>query len=93
MWLHDYAFFRVLMAENDDSPAWNRWPAQFQSMERARNWLSDLPQDRQTAIRDRQKFFCYVQWIAYHQWREIKSHRRSAGHRADGRYSIWRELS
>src|SRR6266516_3234844 len=25
-WLHDYAFFRVLMEENDDSPAWNRWP-------------------------------------------------------------------
>ncbi len=31
-WLRDYAFFRVLMEENDDSPAWNRWPAQHQSM-------------------------------------------------------------
>ena len=29
-WLRDYAFFRVLMEENDDSPTWNRWPAQFQ---------------------------------------------------------------
>ena len=37
MWLHDYALFRVLMEVNDDSPTWNRWPAQFQSMERARN--------------------------------------------------------
>src|SRR5205809_4832215 len=74
MWLHDYAFFRVLMEENDDSPTWNRWPAKFQSMERARNWLSDLPQDRQTAIKDRQDFFSYVQWIAYHQWRETKSY-------------------
>jgi len=36
MWLPDYAFFRVLMEENDDSPTWNRWPAQFQSLERAR---------------------------------------------------------
>src|SRR6266550_4781438 len=77
MWLHDYALFRVLMEENDDSPTWNRWPAQFQSMDRARNWLSDLPQDRQTAIRDRQNFFCYVQWIAYQQWREIKSYAES----------------
>src|SRR5204862_3271465 len=48
MWLHDYAFFRLLMEMNDDSPTWNRWPAQFQSIERARNWLSDLSRDQQT---------------------------------------------
>src|SRR5437764_12721125 len=77
MWLHDYALFRVLMEVNDDSPTWNRWPAQFQSIERARNWLSDLPQDQQTVIRDRQNFFGYVQWIAYQQWREIKSYAES----------------
>src|SRR6266496_903102 len=59
-WLRDYAFFRVLMDENEDSAAWNRWPAQHQSIDRARNWLSDLPQNRQTTIRDRQNFFCYV---------------------------------
>ena len=78
-WLADYAFFRVLMEENDDSPAWNRWPAQHQSIERARIWLRDLPQDRQSAINDRQNFFCYVQWIAHQQWREIKSYAEERG--------------
>jgi 4-alpha-glucanotransferase len=78
-WLHNYTFFRVLMEENDDSPAWNRWPAQQQSMERARIWLRDLPPDRQTAITERQKFFCYVQWIAHQQWREIKSYAEGRG--------------
>ena len=78
-WLADYAFFRVLMEENDDSPAWNRWPAQHQSIERARIWLRDLPQDRQSVIRDRQNFFCYVQWIAHQQWREIKSYAEERG--------------
>jgi 4-alpha-glucanotransferase len=73
-WLHDYAFFRVLMEENDDSPAWNRWPVQQQSRERARNWLRDLPQERQAALMRRQNFFSYVQWIAHQQWREIKSY-------------------
>jgi 4-alpha-glucanotransferase len=73
-WLHDYAFFRVLMEKNDDSPAWNRWPVQHQSIQRARTWLHDLPQDQQAAITDRQNFFCYVQWIAHQQWREIKSY-------------------
>jgi 4-alpha-glucanotransferase len=73
-WLHDYALYRVLMEENDDSPAWSRWPAQHRSIGRARSWLHDLPQHRQTALKDRQNFFCYVQWIAHQQWREIKSY-------------------
>jgi 4-alpha-glucanotransferase len=78
-WLHSYAFFRVLMEENNDSAAWNRWPAQHQSLERARSWLRDRPQDRQGAITDRQNFFCYVQWIAHQQWREIKSYAEDRG--------------
>jgi len=78
-WLQDYAFFRVLMEQNDDNAAWNRWPAQHQSMERARTWLRDLPQDQQAAITNRQNFFCYVQWIAHQQWREIKSYAEERG--------------
>jgi len=73
-WLQDYALFRVLMEENDNSAAWNRWPAQLQSIERARSWLHDLPGDRQVALAIRQEFFCYVQWIAHQQWRAIKSY-------------------
>jgi 4-alpha-glucanotransferase len=78
-WLWDYAFFRVLMEENDDSAAWNRWPAQHQSIERARSWLRALPRDRQAALTTRQEFFCYVQWIAHEQWRAIKSHAEQRG--------------
>jgi 4-alpha-glucanotransferase len=78
-WLRDYAFFRILMEENDDSAAWNRWPAQHQSMERARTWVRGLPQDRQAAIANRQNFFSYVQWIAYQQWRAIKSYAEERG--------------
>src|SRR5262245_4836821 len=73
-WLRDYAFFRVLMEENEDSVAWNRWPAQHQSIEGARNWLRDLPQDRQAGLVAHQNFFCYVQWVAHQQWRLIKSY-------------------
>jgi len=73
-WLSDYALFRVLMEENDDSTAWARWPAQHQSTERARNWLHGLPEDRQAVLRGRREFFCYVQWIAQEQWRAIKSY-------------------
>ena len=78
-WLRDYAFFRVLMEENEDSAAWNRWPAQHQSIERARNWLRGLPQDRQAGLASRQDFFRYVQWIAHQQWRAIKSYAEERG--------------
>jgi 4-alpha-glucanotransferase len=78
-WLDDYAFFRVLMEKNDDSPAWNRWPVQHQSIQRARMWLHNLPPDQQAALRDRQHFFCYVQWVAHQQWREIKSYAEGRG--------------
>ena len=78
-WLRDYAFFRVLMEENEDSVAWNRWPAQHQSIEGARNWLRDLPQDRQAGLVAHQNFFCYVQWVAHQQWRLIKSYAEERG--------------
>jgi 4-alpha-glucanotransferase len=78
-WLRDYAFFRALMEENEDSAAWNRWPAQHQSIERARNWLRSLPQDRQAGLAARQNFFCYAQWIAHQQWRAIKSYAEERG--------------
>ena len=51
-WLRDYAFFRVLMEANDDNAAWNRWPAEHQTAETARNWLQGLPRDRQAASVD-----------------------------------------
>ncbi len=78
-WLRDYAFFRVLMEENEDSAAWNRWPAQHQSIERARDWLRGQPEDRQAGLATRKKFFCYVQWMAHQQWRAIKSYAEQRG--------------
>jgi 4-alpha-glucanotransferase len=78
-WLHDYALFRVLIEENDGSAAWNQWPSQHQSTETARNWMRSLPQDKQALLTKRGDFFCYVQWIADHQWRNIKAHAEQRG--------------
>jgi 4-alpha-glucanotransferase len=78
-WLSDYAFFRVLMEANDDSAAWNRWQPQHQTIEKARTWLHDLPQERQAVLRRRAEFFCYVQWIAHQQWCGIKSYAEERG--------------
>src|SRR5438034_2569985 len=78
-WLRDYGLFRVLMEENDDNAAWNRWQPQHQTIEKARGWLRDRPHDRQAALARRESFFCYVQWIADQQWRALKMYAEERG--------------
>jgi 4-alpha-glucanotransferase len=78
-WLRDYGLFRVLMEENDDNAAWNRWQPQHQTIEKARGWLRDLPHDRRAALTRRESFFCYVQWIAHQQWRAVKMYAEERG--------------
>jgi len=78
-WLHDYALFRVLMEQNKGSAAWDQWPPQHQTIESARNWLRDLSQEKQPAVTRRLDFFCYVQWIAHQQWRDVKAHAEQRG--------------
>jgi 4-alpha-glucanotransferase len=78
-WLRDYAFFRVLIEENDGSVAWDRWPAQHRTMETASAWLRDLSHNKQAALIRRGDFFCYVQWIAHQQWRDVKAHAEQRG--------------
>ena len=78
-WLHDYALFRVLVEENKSSAAWDQWPPQHQNTEIARNWIGDLPHNRHASLAGRGDFFCYVQWIAHEQWRDIKAHAEQRG--------------
>jgi 4-alpha-glucanotransferase len=78
-WLHDYALFRVLIEENNGSAAWDHWPSQHQNTEIARNWIRNLPPEKQAKLTRRGDFFCYVQWIADQQWRGIKAHAEQRG--------------
>lgn len=78
-WLQDYALFRVLIEENNGSAAWHRWLSQHQSTEGARNWIRNLPPDEQASLTRRRDFFCYVQWIADQQWRDIKAYAEQRG--------------
>ncbi|HKS04424.1 MAG TPA: 4-alpha-glucanotransferase, partial [Chthoniobacterales bacterium] len=78
-WLHDYALFRVLIEENNGSAAWDRWPSQHQNTESARNWIRDLPSEKQATLTGRGNFFRYVQWIADQQWRDVKAYAEQRG--------------
>jgi 4-alpha-glucanotransferase len=73
IWLDDYALFRALMEENDESAAWDKWKREHRTLKSARAWLASLTEDRQSHFASRQNFFRYVQWIAHEQWREAAS--------------------
>src|SRR4029077_13167136 len=59
--------------------AGDQGPPQHQTVESARNWLRDLPLAKQPAVTRRLDFFCYVQWIADQQWRDVKAHAEQRG--------------
>ncbi len=73
-WLADYAFFRVLMEENGNLPAWDRWPPAHQTPACARAWLLSLSEKQRGKLLRKQLFFMYVQWLAFAQWQALKSY-------------------
>ncbi len=73
-WLSDYTLFRVLMEENGNTPAWDRWQPEHRGPRRARTWLLSLPERRRDDLMQHQLFFAYVQWIAFSQWQAVKAY-------------------
>jgi 4-alpha-glucanotransferase len=73
-WLGDYVLFRMLMEENENSPAWDHWKREHQTPEAAREWLAGIPEKRREKLERKQLFFAYVQWLAFSQWEAIKAY-------------------
>ena len=73
-WLADYALFRLLVEENGGIPAWDGWAPEHRSPDRARNWLESLPEKGREALRRKEYFFMYVQWLAFGQWQALKAY-------------------
>jgi 4-alpha-glucanotransferase len=73
-WLAAYALFRLLMEENGGSPEWDRWPPEHRDPQRAQTWLLSLLESRREQLMRQQLFFSYTQWIAFDQWRDLKSY-------------------
>ncbi len=71
-WLEDYSLFRVLMEQNGERETWDQWPQA--SLVAARAWLDSLGTEERRAFEERREFFCYVQWLAHEQWRELKGY-------------------
>ena len=70
-WLAPYSFFRALMEVNGEREAWDEWQPEHRDAESAHAWLDAQPEAERRHFAALENFFCYVQWIAHQQWREL----------------------
>lgn len=78
-WLPDYALFRVLMDRHGGSECWDRWPTEVQTAAQARAFLTTQPSEHRRAFARQERFYEYVQFVAYRQWEEVKRHAGTRG--------------
>jgi 4-alpha-glucanotransferase len=71
-WLKPYAFFRALMELNSGSETWDEWRREHREPQTARSWLAEQSTEVRIQFSARERFFCYVQWIADEQWCALK---------------------
>jgi 4-alpha-glucanotransferase len=70
-WLEPYSFFRALMEVNGERETWDEWQPEHRAAESARAWLTAQSEEERKHFAALENFFCYVQWIAHLQWREL----------------------
>ncbi len=78
-WLNPYAFFRALMEWNGETETWDKWQLEHRDPKTARSWLEKESAEVRAQFSRREKFFCYVQWIADEQWRELRKFAEERG--------------
>jgi 4-alpha-glucanotransferase len=78
-WLEGYALFRVLIDENGETERWDLWPEEQRSLASAQSWLAGQKPARRREIELRMRLVCYVQWIAWEQWRGIHAYASDRG--------------
>lgn len=78
-WLADYTFFRALMELNAGGETWDTWRPEHSQIDAARHWFDSLGQEERATLEERRDFHSYVQWIAYEQWRDVKSYAEARG--------------
>lgn len=78
-WLKDYAFFRALMEENGGKEIWDQWKEEHRSPKAAREWLAAQSADKRKQFDGRTRFFQYVQWVAFDQWKAAREYAEERG--------------
>ncbi|QSR89072.1 4-alpha-glucanotransferase [Methylacidiphilum caldifontis] len=71
-WLSRYTLFRVLVEENDGNSRWSDWPEEIQNYKNALSWFKK--QKNKSRIIEKRRFYAFVQWVAYNQWKTVRQY-------------------
>lgn len=72
-WLPDYCIFRYLMDQEGGSESWDLWSMNYNTPEKARAWVDKKGGDKVL------RYYAWVQWLAFSQWRSIKRDAEAQG--------------
>ncbi|MEM9283092.1 MAG: 4-alpha-glucanotransferase [Verrucomicrobiota bacterium] len=76
-WLNDYCVFRLLMEREGGSQLWQGWKEDYRTKEKALAALTSEAEEASEAIDRELRYFAYVQWIAFEQWKEVSDYASS----------------
>lgn len=78
-WLNDYCLFRLLMDREGGSQVWQGWNPDFQTRDRALAIIVEEAKLRTEEIDRELRYYAYVQWIAFSQWKEVSEYAAGKG--------------
>ena len=99
-WIEPYSLFRTIMADHNDDARWTVWEEHFQTFDAAKTFVAS--DEIANEVARSRKFWSFVQWVAYGEWRALKQYadKRSVKLMGDlpfgvSRYSadVWSERS
>lgn len=76
-WLEPYVHFRAIVDEKNGNILWTEWEDELSSFERARDWVGRS--ENRERLEKRMRYFSYVQWLAFSQWKEVRRHADERG--------------
>lgn len=78
-WLNDYCLFRLLMDREGGSQVWQNWGENHREKSKAIAAIRAEAAVQPDEIDRELRYYAYVQWIAFSQWRELAAHAASRG--------------
>jgi 4-alpha-glucanotransferase len=78
-WLNDYCLFRLLMDREGGSQVWQHWRDEYQDKAKALAAIIAEAKSHPEAIDRELRYYAFVQWVAFSQWREVTEHAATKG--------------
>ncbi|SKA82206.1 4-alpha-glucanotransferase [Prosthecobacter debontii] len=85
-WLPGYTLFRILVEEYDGNAHWEQWRPEHHSFAQAEQWFATHPEHAHLA--QKRRGFAFIQWVAWRQWRDVRSYADSKNIRLMGEMSF-----